>query len=204
MRLYTEADPAPNPRRVRLFLAEKGVEIEEVHVPLRERAHKSPEHLARNPTGQVPTLELDDGRFLSETVSICRYLESLHPEPPMFGRNALEQALVDQWIRRVELQLMTPVAMYWRHAHPLTAKLLTQFTDFGQSNVETVRRVMLWFDRQLEGRTYLATADFTMADICLLTTIDFAGWIGLETPNEAANIKAWRERCVNRPALAEA
>lgn len=204
MKLYTEDDPAPNPRRVRLFLAEKGVSIEEVRVPLREGAHKSPEHRARNPAGQVPTLELDDGTTLSETVAICRYLDSVYPNPPMFGRDALEQAQVDQWIRRVEFQLMTPVGMFWRHAHPLTARLLTQFKDFGESNRETVRRGMLWFDSQLAGRDYLATGDFTIADIALLTTVDFANWIGLETPEQAANLRAWRDRCMNRPALAKA
>lgn len=205
MKLYMEDDPAPNPRRVRLFLAEKGVAVPEVRVPLRKRAHKSPEHLARNPLGQVPTLELDDGTFLSETVSICRYLESLHPEPPLFGRAALEQAQVDQWIRRVELQLMTPVAMFWRHAHPLTAPLLTQFTDFGESNRETVRRVLSWFDGQLgDGRTWLAGETYTMADIVLLTTVDFATWIGLETPAAAGALRDWRERAAGRPALARA
>ena len=200
MRIFTEDDPAPNPRRVRLFLAEKGVTIPEVRVPLREGAHKSSEHRARNPAGQVPTLELDDGTYLSETVAICRYLDSLYPDPPMFGRTALEQAQVDQWIRRVELQLMTPVAMFWRHAHPRTAGLLTQFKDFGESNRETARRSMLWFDGQLGGRDFLATADYTMADITLLTTVDFAQWIGLETPAEAANLQAWRERVMRRPA----
>jgi glutathione S-transferase len=202
--LFTEADPAPNPRRVRLFLAEKGVTIEEVRVPLREGAHKAPEHRARNPAGQVPTLELDDGTYLSETVAICRYLDSVYPEPPMFGRTPLEQAQVDQWVRRVELQLMTPVAMFWRHAHPLTARLLTQFKDFGESNRETVARSMTWFDGQLAGREYLATDDLTMADIALLTTVDFANWIGLETPAEAVKLRAWRDRVVKRPALAKA
>jgi glutathione S-transferase len=148
----------------------------------------------------VPTLELDDGTYLSETVAICRYLDSLYPDPPMFGRTALEQAQVDQWIRRVELQLMTPVAMFWRHAHPLTARLLTQFKDFGESNRETVRRSMLWFDGQIGGRDYLATADYTMADITLLTTVDFAEWIGLEMPVEAANLRAWRQRTAGRPS----
>jgi glutathione S-transferase len=200
VRIFTEDDPAPNPRRVRLFLAEKGVTIPEVRVPLREGAHKSDEHRARNPAGQVPTLELDDGTYLSETVAICRYLDSLYPDPPMFGRTALEQAQVDQWIRRVELQLMTPVAMFWRHAHPLTARLLTQFKDFGESNRETVRRSMLWFDGQIGGRDYLATPDYTMADIALLTTVDFAEWIGLEIPVEAANLRAWRQRTAGRPS----
>jgi glutathione S-transferase len=205
LKLYMEDDPAPNPRRVRLFLAEKGLAIPEVRVPLRQGAHKSPEHLARNPLGQVPTLELDDGTCLSETVSICRYLEALHPEPPLFGRTALEQAQVDQWIRRVEFTLMTPVGMFWRHAHPLTARLLTQFKDFGESNRESVRRAMLWFDRQLsDGRPWLAGETYGMADIALLTTVDFATWIGLETPAEAGALQDWRRRAAERPGLTRA
>ena len=202
MRLHTENDPAPNPRRVRLFLAEKGLSIPEVRVPLREGAHKAPDFLAKNPAGQVPALELDDGQVIAETVSICRYLETLHPEPALFGRTALQQALVDQWIRRVEFQLMTPVAMFWRHAHPLTARLLTQYKDFGESNRESVRRSALWFDRQLaDGRPWLAGEAFSMADIVLLTTLDFASWIGLPAPDDAEALAAWRGRVNERPAL---
>ncbi len=197
-----ENDPAPNPRRVRLFLAEKRVGVPEERVPLRAGAHKSPEFLAKNPAGQVPALELDNGTVIAETISICRYLESLHPEPPLFGRTAVEQALVDQWIRRAEFQLMTPVAMFWRHAHPLTAPLLTQYKDFGESNRETARRGMLWFDRQFaDGRPWLAGEAFTMADIALLSTVDFAHWIGLEAPAEAAALRGWRDRVNARPAL---
>src|SRR3990167_5655432 len=135
MILYGEANPAPNPRRVRIFIAEKGIDLPETRVNLRQREHKAPEHLARNSLGQVPTLVLDDGEAISETVSICRYLEALHPANPLFGTTPLEQAQIDMWIRRVEFQLMTPVGMFWRHAHPLTAALLTQFKDFGESKI---------------------------------------------------------------------
>src|SRR5262245_39599072 len=124
MKLYNDAMPAPNPRRVRIFLAEKGVSIPLVDVTIVKRQHKSPEHMARNSLGQLPTLELDDGTMISETVAICRYLESLHPNPPLFGRTALEQALVDQWVRRVEFTVMTPVGMFWRHNHPFTAAVV--------------------------------------------------------------------------------
>lgn len=203
MKLYMEDDPAPNPRRVRLFLAEKGLSVPEVRVPLRHGAHKAPEHLARNPLGQVPTLELDDGTCLSETISICRYLDALHPAPPLFGEGALEQAQVDQWIRRVEFTLMSPAGMFWRHAHPLTAKILTQFKDFGESNREGYRARSLWFDAQLaDRRTWLAGDRYSMADIVLLTTVDFATWIGLELPAEAAALAAWRDRVMARPAMA--
>ena len=99
--------------------------------------HKSPEFRAKNSMGQLPALELDDGTCISETVAICRYLEETHPEPPLFGRTPVEKALVDQWVRRVEFAVMMPVGNFWRHAHPRTAALLTQFKDFGQSNTET-------------------------------------------------------------------
>lgn len=110
MKLYGENNPAPNPRRVRIFLAEKGLTIEHERVPMRERAHKAPSFVDKNSLGQLPVLELDDGSFLSESVSICRYLEGLHPEPPLFGTTPKEQAVIDMWIRRIELQVMMPIA----------------------------------------------------------------------------------------------
>src|SRR5258706_8590431 len=121
MKLYGAPMPAPNPRRVRIFLAEKGVDLPETPIDLMKREHKSPEHVARNSLGQVPTLELDDGRTISETVAICRYFEELHPQPPLFGGDAFEKATVDMWVRRIEIQFITPVRDYWRHAHPRPA-----------------------------------------------------------------------------------
>jgi glutathione S-transferase len=195
MKLYSAPDPAPNPRRVRIFIAEKGINIAEEMLSLRDRAHKSEDFRAKNLMGQVPTLELDDGRTLSETVAICRYLDALHPEPPLFGRDAFEQAEVDMWIRRVEFTLMTPVAMFWRHAHPSTARLLTQFNDFGESNRALYASACRLFDKALgDGRPYLAGDDYTMADICALTTVDFAQFTGLAPPEEAAGLGAWRAR----------
>ena len=201
MKLYGAPNPAPNPRRVRIFIAEKGIDLPEIRVDLRAREHKREAHRARNAAGQVPTLVLDDGRTLSETVSICRYLEALHPEPALFGRGAFEAAEVDQWIRRVEFILMTPVGMFWRHAHPYTAPLLTQFNDFGESNRRLAADAMRWFDRQLSGRDSLA-GSYSMADICLLTTIDFATWIGLETPPECENLARWLADMSSRPSAA--
>lgn len=203
MILYGERMPAPNPRRVRIFLAEKGVDLPETRVEMRKGEHKSPEHRARNSLGQVPTLVLDDGTAISETVAICRYLESLYPEPAMFGRTGLEQAQVEMWIRRIEFQLMTPVGMFWRHAHPLTAPLLKQFTDFGESNREHYARAAGWLDRELaDGRPFIAGDSYGMADICALTTVDFAGFTGLELPAEATHLRAWHKRVSARPSAA--
>ena len=201
MKLYGEAMPAPNPRRVRIFLAEKGIEVPEVQIGMRQGGHRSPEHLARNSLGQVPVLELDDGTTISETVAICRYFEVLHPTPPMFGVTALEQARVEMWIRRAEFRLMVPVGMFWRHAHPLTARLLTQNTEFGESNREVVERAQLWLDKELaDGRPYLTGETYTMADITGQTTLDFADFTGLHTPAEAKHVIAWRERMAARPS----
>ncbi|THD77727.1 MAG: glutathione S-transferase family protein [Phenylobacterium sp.] len=200
MILYGAPNPAPNPRRVRIFLAEKGIELPETPVSLMQREHKSPEHRARNSLGQVPTLVLDDGTAISETVAICRYFDETQPDPPLFGTTPVEKALVDMWVRRAEFVLMQPVGGYWRHAHPRTAALLTQFKDFGESNRETYGNALKWLNRELAERPFLAGEAYSMADICALTTVDFADWIGLPIPEEFANVKAWHGRVTARPS----
>ena len=200
MKLYGAPYPAPNPRRVRIFLAEKGIDLPETPVDMMKREHKSPEHRARNTLGQVPTLELDDGTCISETVAICRYFEETQPAPPMFGTTPKEKALADMWVRRIEFQVMSPVGMFWRHAHPRTAALLTQYKDFGESNAETYKGAQRWLDRELEGREWLVGDTYAMADICLLTTVDFAKWIGLPLEPEFANLAAWHARASARPS----
>jgi glutathione S-transferase len=201
MKFYNAPMPAPNPRRVRIFLAEKGVSVPTVDIAIMKREHKSPEHMARNSLGQVPTLELDDGTMISETVAICRYFESLHSNPPMFGRNGVEQAQVEMWTRRVEFSVMTPVGMFWRHAHPFTAAVVVpQYKEFGESNRAHYERALGWLDGELKGREFLATKDYTVADICLLSTVDFATWIGLPIPGNLANVRAWHARVTSRPS----
>jgi glutathione S-transferase len=155
-----------------------------------------------NSLGQVPTLVLDDGTAISETVAICRYFEEIHPEPSLFGRTAVEKANVDMWVRRIEFQLMSPVGNFWRHAHPYTAALLTQFKDFGDSNREAYSNAQRWLDRELEGREFIAGDAFSMADICALSTVDFAHWIGLDIDAERVNLIAWRDRIKARPSAA--
>src|SRR5215831_300494 len=144
MKLHGAPNPAPNPRRVRIFLAEKGVSVPYVDVALREAAHKAPEFKQKNSLGQVPVLELDDGSHLSESVAICRYLEELHPTPSLFGTTALERAQIDMWIRRIEFTLMNPIAMVWVHTHPFTARLGTQYKDFGEASRERVVTALKW------------------------------------------------------------
>jgi glutathione S-transferase len=202
MKLYGAPMPAPNPRRVRIFLAEKGIDLPETALDLRGREHKSDAHLARNSLGQVPSLELDDGTVISETVAICRYFEEVHPTPPLFGVTAAEKAQVDMWVRRIEFQLMMPVGNFWRHAHPFTAALLTQYKEFGDSNREAYAKAQRWLDRELAGHDFIAGRTFGMADICALSTVDFATWIGLPIDAERANLAAWHARVSARPSAA--
>lgn len=200
MILYGAPNPAPNPRRVRIFLAEKGIDLPETPLNLMQREHKSDEHRARNSLGQVPTLVLDDGTAISETVAICRYFEETQADPPLFGTGATGKALVDMWIRRVEFQVMQPVGNFWRHAHPRTAALLTQYKDFGEANRASYAGGLKWLDRELAERPFIAGENYSMADICALSTVDFADWIGLPIPGELANVKAWHGRVSARPS----
>ncbi len=203
MKLFGAPKPAPNPRRVRMFLAEKGISLEETPVDLMTREHKSEAYRAKNSLGQVPTLELDDGTTISETVAICRYFEELQPEPSLFGRTPVEKAQVDMWVRRMEFVLMQPVGNYWRHAHPRTAALINQYKDFGESNRETYASGQRWLDRELsDGRPFIAGEQISMADICALSTVDFAHWIGLPIDADRPHLAAWRERMTARPSAA--
>ncbi|ABS62691.1 Glutathione S-transferase domain [Parvibaculum lavamentivorans DS-1] len=202
MKLYNSAMPAPNPRRVRIFAAEKGIDLPLEEVALAKREHKSDAFRAKNSLGQTPVLELDDGTTISESVSICRYLEETHPEKPLFGRNALERAQVDMWLRRVEFALMGPIGNFWRHAHPYTAKVVKQFNEFGESNREATAAAFRWLDRELAGREFLAGDYFSAADITALCTVDFADFAGLKMPEDAPNLRAWHARVSQRPSAA--
>jgi glutathione S-transferase len=203
MKLYGAPKPAPNPRRVRMFLAEKGIELAETPIDLAAREHKSPEYREKNSLGQIPTLELDDGVTISETVAICRYFEELQPEPSLFGRTALEKAQVDMWVRRIEFQLMQPVGQFWRHAHPRTAALLQQYKDFGESNRAAYSNAQRWLDGELaDGRPFIAGEALSMADICALSTVDFAHWIGLDIDADRPHLTAWHDRMRARPSAA--
>jgi len=200
MKLYNEHNPAPNPRRVRIFLAEKGLSIQLVHVPMRQGAHKSPEFKAKNSLGQVPVLELDDGSTLSESVAICRYLEELHPAPALFGDDAWQRAKVEMWMRRIEFALMSRIGAVWINTHKYTAHLGTQYTDYGEASRVRSIKSLHWLNDELQEREFLATDSFSMADIVALTTIDFATFIGIETPAELSHLNAWHARVSARPS----
>ena len=201
MKLY-DTKTAPNPRRTRIFLAEKGITVPTEQVDMTTFQHRTPEYTAINPFQRMPALVLDDGTVITETVSICRYLEDLHPEPPLFGTGAVGRAQTDMWTRRVEFVVMAPVGAFWRHAHPRTAALLTQYRDFGLSNQDAYASALKWMDRELADRPFVTGETFGMADICLLSTVDFATWIGLPMPPELTALAAWPGRVTARPSAA--
>ena len=200
---YDAANPAPNPRRVRIFLAEKGIKLTTKLLSIPAGEHKHPDFLAINPLGQVPALALDDGEVITESLSICRFLEALNPDPPLFGRGPKGVAEVDMWVRRVELRLMMPVGMVWAHTHPFTARVVKpQYTEYGESNRPRALAAMAEIDAALESRPWLAGKDYSMADIVLLSVVDFAEWIGLKMPEELGNLRSWHERASARPSAA--
>ncbi len=199
--LYDAPLPAPNPRRVRIYLAEKGLSVAIHSLSIVAGEHKGDEFVAKYPPGQLPVLALDDGRMIGESVAICRYFEALHPEPPLFGTDPVSIAEIDMWMRRVEFTLMMPIANIWRHSHPFTARVVKpQYKEFGESNRPHAVGAMRRFDAVLEGRAYLAGDQYSMADILLLTTIDFATFIGAGMPDDMPALAAWHARISARPS----
>lgn len=196
--LWTAPDPAPNPRRVALFLAAKGLELPTTMLSLVAREHKAPRVLALNSRGQVPFLELDDGRVIAETIAICRYLDELYPAPPLFGTTAFERAETDMWVRRVESALGVPVGLYWQHGHKLTARLVEQVPAMAAQARGRIGEALAWLDGELADGGWLAGPRATMADIVLLTTIDFARWIGIEVDPALARLSRWQARAAAR------
>ncbi len=202
MIFYNSPNPAPNPRRVRIFAAEKGIALDTRDLSIPAREHKSDEFLALNPRGQTPALQLDDGTVIAESVAICRYLEVLQPEPPLFGTSPKEQALIEMWNRRVEMILMPPVGAVWVHTHKFTSALPGRNLEWGEANRPRIHDAMQFFDASLDGREFLAADHFTISDILLLTTIDFSTFIGMPMPDSLSHLRAWHARVSARPSAA--
>ena len=199
MKLY-DYGRAPNPRRVRIFLAEKGVRVPLEEVDIFQRANRAPGYLAKNPLGGVPVLELDDGTCIAESVAICRYFEALHPEPPLFGRSAVEQAQVEMWNRRVELNLMNAVGMVWIHGHPLTAALLKQIPENVEPNRKRAAQFFELLDGHLAKSPFVAGEAISIADITALCTFDFAAFVEVVPDPALANVSRWHRDMSARPS----
>ncbi|ANY20400.1 Glutathione S-transferase GST-6.0 [Tsuneonella dongtanensis] len=200
MLFYDSANPAPNPRRVRIFAAEKGISLPSKDVSILAREQKSPEYVAKNPRGQTPALELDDGTVIAESVAICRFLEALHPDPPLFGRTPTEIGVVEMWNRRVEMIAMNPIGQVWVHTHRFTAALPGRNAEWGEANKGHVARAFAFFDESLGDREFLAGERFSMADILLLTTVDFAKFVGCGPGDDLPALTRWHETVSARPS----
>ncbi|MBL0942765.1 MAG: glutathione S-transferase [Hydrogenophaga sp.] len=204
MKLYV-SERAPNPRRVQMFIAEKGITgIEQVMVDINAHEHRAHPLLSRGPMARIPVLELDDGRVLSESRAICTYLEGLHPEPDLMGRNAEERAFIEMADRQVEWSITLPLAQAIRHQHPGLAVLeQPQFPDFGASQQAKALETLRWLDAQLQRQPWVAGERFSIADITAFCTIEFARllkWKPAELGLPA--LAAWRERMAARPSAA--
>jgi glutathione S-transferase len=191
---------APNPRRVNIFLAEKGIEIPRVDINLIGGEHKQAAYLDRTGVPQVPALELDDGTVLVESVAICRYLEALQPEPNLMGRDAMEQVTIEMWQRLVEFRLFATVAACFRHTNPHLAVLEDQCADWGEVNRGRLHARLGELDRRLDGRDWIAADRPTIADITALVAVDFLRVIKYVLPEEYANLWAWHARMQARPS----
>jgi glutathione S-transferase len=191
-----------NPRRVSIFLAEKGIDVPFVDVDLRKGEHRTPEFLRRNPAGQVPVLELDDGSCLAETVAICRYFEELQPLPSLFGRTPLERAQVEMWQRRVEFRLYVPAREYFRHTSPMVRALEpVQIPQWGELNRQRALEGLELLEQQLAGAEFIAGALFGMADITALFTLEgLARLGGLELTSRHPHLRRWYDAVSKRPS----
>ena len=202
MLLYTFAG-APNPRRVHIYLAEKGIEVPFEKVDIMKRENRTPEFIRRvNSMGGLPVLELDDGTHIAESIAICRYFEALQPDPPLFGTSPLERGIVEMWIRRIELNFMMPVSMVWVHGSPLTkAVMKQQIPEMAEQNRGMVRRYFDFLDQHLEENDFLAGDGFSVADIVALTTMDFAAKLNdLPHSEEQKHLSRWYDAVSARPS----
>lgn len=198
-----ETRTAPNPRRVRIFLAEKGLEVPFEEVDLMAGDLRTPEFTRINPLQRVPVLILDDGTAIAETVAICRYFEEIRPEPALMGRSAREKALIEMWNRRVELGLFQSVAHVFRHLNPKMAHLeQPQVAAWGQANRPKVLENLAILDRQLADRPFVAGPGFSIADITAFVAVAFMKPARLDLPGEFRNVARWFREMAERPSAA--
>jgi glutathione S-transferase len=192
---------APSPRRVRIFLAEKGITVPCEQVDLMKLEHRSRDFAGLNPMQQVPVLVLDDGTAIAESVAICRYFEEQQPEPALFGKGAKQRAIVEMWNRRMELGLYYRVAQCFRHTHPAMAQLeIPQVKDWGEANRGRTLEMLEWMDRELSGRRFIAGDNYSIADITALVTVDFMKVARIERPRQLKDLERWYSDVSGRPS----
>ncbi len=199
MKLYDSA-LAPNPRRVRIFLAEKGISVPTEQVDIGKAVNRQPEFLAKNPFGGLPVLELDDGTYLAESIAICRYFEELQPKPSLFGDTAAERAKIEMWQRRMELGLFSLVTGCFQNTHEFFKGRIKQSPDYGAVCKENALDRIAWLDGQLATRKFIAGDRYTVADITALCAIDFGRAAQIRVPAELENVTRWHRDVSTRPS----
>lgn len=201
MRLYN-ALISPNARRMRIFLAEKGLAPDTVNLDLPANEQRTPEYLAINSLGQVPALVLDDGSVITESVAICRYLDALHPEPPLFGTGAREIATVEMWIRRMELGPFRTIGDVAVHTLPFFAGRVAQNAAYADAQRTVLAAQYRWLDAELADRPFVAGEAYTMADVVGLSGHGLATYVGVAPDRGLRNLWGWIERVEARPSAA--
>lgn len=203
MKLYCDRSGfAPNPQRVRIFAAEKQVDLALVRVDLSAGENRTPEFLAKNASGQTPVLELDDGSCLSESVAICRYLEGLRPEPNLFGRDLREQVEIEIWNRRMELELLERATRASLNTNPIFQSQIRQFVAYGEAERALLEDRLGRMDRELEGREFVAQNRFTIADITAFAAIEAAiRLLNLKIHRDHRNLIRWHQEVSRRPSF---
>jgi len=202
MKLY-DSVRAPNPRRVRIFLAEKGLTLPLVTIDLAKFEHRDVAFSKLNPLQRTPALELDDGTVITESVAICRYIEELHPEPSLFGRTPVERALVEMWNRRVELGLFAAVTHVFRHLHPgMATHESPQVAEWGEANKAKLFEALTLINERLEESPHLAGNELSIADITLLCAVDFMKPTRLRIPDDHHHLLRWHASVSARASAA--
>ena len=202
MKLY-DFPRAPNPRRVKIFACEKKIELELINCDMAKREHKTPEFLRKNPSGKIPVLELDDGRCISESVAICRYLESLEPEPNLFGKDSYEIAYIESRNRHIEFELWTQIGISWVNG-PIVGSLgiVDQISEAKNMSDKNVRSFYDRLDKEFASAEYVAGNRFSIADITLITAIDFASeMVDLKPQNDLENLARWFSAVSSRSSM---
>src|ERR1700687_1021254 len=195
-----ESHNAPNPRRVRIFLSEKNIQVPYAEVDIGKRVNRDEEFRKKNPLGTVPVLELDDGTFISESVAICRYFEELHPQPPLFGADAKQRALVEMWNRRMELNILQPIADAFRQRHDFFKGRIRQLAEYAELQRLNAEDGLNWLNRELAARRFIAGDQFSIADITAVVAIDFGRVSKIAIKPDQPNLARWHAEVSARPS----
>ncbi|MCZ6501573.1 MAG: glutathione S-transferase family protein [Gammaproteobacteria bacterium] len=200
MHLYTQS-ASPNGQRVSIFLKEKGIELPMTQIDLRAGENLGEEYRAKNPFGRIPVLELDDGSYLSESQAICRFIEGLHPDPNFFGTTSEEQAIIEMWSRRVELNVMMPVAQAFRNITGFFKDREKVVPEWGEVAAQAAKAAVAIINDHLADNEYLTGNRYTIADMILAITLNFAKNVGQDLL-AAERIARWHAQVAARPAFA--